>query len=168
MPDVDDIPPRNTFEAIYRNVYKVIDTPVTWFRESIVKPNQQQYPYYHQRFRRVPTLDECYSDDILCRFEADEQFKRDKLVESEILVILKDKLKDCYNYESPDDSTKCKMIEVQYKKAEEAWFIKYGEMGIYSSSLNAFMKQKHRMLWERRHGPVGTGMKIKEETEDLH
>lgn len=21
------------------------------------------------------------------------------------------------------------------------------------------MKQKHRMIWERRHGPVGSGMK---------
>jgi len=21
------------------------------------------------------------------------------------------------------------------------------------------MKQKHRLMWERRHGPVGTGMK---------
>lgn len=24
-----------------------------------------------------------------------------------------------------------------------------------------FMKQKHRMAWERRHGPVGSGMKQK-------
>lgn len=27
------------------------------------------------------------------------------------------------------------------------------------------MKQKHRMIWERRHGPVGTGMKPKSEEE---
>lgn len=29
--------------------------------------------------------------------------------------------------------------------------------------VHAFMKQKHRMIWERRHGPVGSGMKIKDE-----
>lgn len=32
-------------------------------------------------------------------------------------------------------------------------------MGIYTNVKNAYMKQKHRMIWERRHGPVGSGMK---------
>ena len=44
-------------------------------------------------------------------------------------------------------------------KASENYFIKYGEMGYYARVENAFMKQKHRVMWERRHGPVGTGMK---------
>lgn len=26
------------------------------------------------------------------------------------------------------------------------------------------MKQKHRLVWERRHGPVGSGMKTEETT----
>lgn len=26
------------------------------------------------------------------------------------------------------------------------------------------MKQKHRLLWERRHGKIGTGMKNKNDT----
>lgn len=34
-----------------------------------------------------------------------------------------------------------------------------GDMGIGLNVKNAYMKQKHRMVWERRHGPVGTGMK---------
>jgi len=34
-------------------------------------------------------------------------------------------------------------------------------MGIGINVKNAYMKQKHRMIWERRHGPVGTGMKTK-------
>lgn len=34
-----------------------------------------------------------------------------------------------------------------------------GEMGVSLNAVNAYMKQKHRMIWERRHGPVGTGMK---------
>jgi len=32
-------------------------------------------------------------------------------------------------------------------------------MGVGLDAKNAYMKQKHRMIWERRHGPVGTGMK---------
>lgn len=34
-----------------------------------------------------------------------------------------------------------------------------GDLGIKCDVVHAFMKQKHRMVWERRHGPVGSGMK---------
>lgn len=34
--------------------------------------------YYHQHFRRVPTIDECEIDDQLCFFEAERQFARDR------------------------------------------------------------------------------------------
>merc|ERR1719429_1027188 len=27
-------------------------------------------PWYHRRFQRVPTIDECHMDDIPCRTEA--------------------------------------------------------------------------------------------------
>ncbi|THD21580.1 hypothetical protein D915_007599 [Fasciola hepatica] len=33
----------------------------------------------------------------------------------------------------------------------------HGELSWNTDVRHAFMKQKHRMLWERRHGPVGTG-----------
>ncbi|MPC80537.1 NADH dehydrogenase [ubiquinone] 1 beta subcomplex subunit 10 [Portunus trituberculatus] len=49
------------------------------FTESVVANNRPQYNWYHQQFRRVPTIDECYTDDIVCYTEANEQFKRDKL-----------------------------------------------------------------------------------------
>lgn len=29
---------------------------------------------------RVPTIDQCYEDDVVCDFEANSQFKRDRLV----------------------------------------------------------------------------------------
>lgn len=38
-----------------------------------------------------------------------------------------------------------------------------GDLGYYGTSLTAFMKQKHRMIWERRHGKIGTGRKDKQE-----
>lgn len=34
-----------------------------------------------------------------------------------------------------------------------------GDLGGYANAKSCYLKQKHRMLWERRHGPVGTGMK---------
>jgi len=37
-----------------------------------------------------------------------------------------------------------------------------GDLGAYGKSKEALMKQKHRMLWERRHGEVGTGMKTEQ------
>lgn len=36
-----------------------------------------------------------------------------------------------------------------------------GDLGGTVDVRRAYMKQKHRMLWERRHGPVGTGMKAR-------
>ena len=31
-----------------------------------------------------------------------------------------------------------------------------GDMGAVPNVKEAYMKQKHRMIWERRHGPVGS------------
>lgn len=36
-----------------------------------------------------------------------------------------------------------------------------GDLGAFGNVKDAYMKQKHRMIWERRHGPVGTGRKDK-------
>lgn len=135
------------------------------FLDAIVKPNQKNYPWYHQKFRRVPTIDQCYTDDVVCQFEADQQFKRDRLVDSEILNILRQRFEDCVHYESPDHKTKCVDILETYNKASEDWFIKYGDLGYYGAAKAAYMKQKHRMVWERRHGPVGSGMKTAESEE---
>lgn len=46
--------------------------------EKLVAPNQKKYPWYHQQFRRVPTIDTCYENDMGCFFEANSQFERDK------------------------------------------------------------------------------------------
>lgn len=39
------------------------------------------------------------------------------------------------------------------------WYGLDGDLGAYGDVRAAYMKQKHRMVWERRHGPVGSGMK---------
>ncbi len=37
-----------------------------------------------------------------------------------------------------------------------------GDMGAALNAKDAYMKQKHRMIWERRHGPVGSGIQQQE------
>lgn len=51
---------------------------IYFIAEKIVEPNRQHYPWYHQKYRRVPTIDECYSDDYVCAFESDQQYYRDR------------------------------------------------------------------------------------------
>lgn len=34
-----------------------------------------------------------------------------------------------------------------------------GDLGATGKARECYMKQKHRLLWERRHGKVGSGMK---------
>ncbi|XP_070163160.1 NADH dehydrogenase [ubiquinone] 1 beta subcomplex subunit 10 [Polyergus mexicanus] len=139
-------------------VYYVLDTPVTYIREKFVVPNQKKYPWYHQKYRRVPTIDECYTDDVVCYTEANCQFMRDKSVDDEILFILRSRFEQCAFYHGDDDYL-CDDLKKTYFDAAAAWFTKYGDMGIGLNAKNAYMKQKHRMIWERRHGPVGSGMR---------
>ncbi|KDR22988.1 NADH dehydrogenase [ubiquinone] 1 beta subcomplex subunit 10 [Zootermopsis nevadensis] len=159
---------RNALFRFADGVMNVVESPVIWFREKIVVPNQNDYAWYHQKFRRVPTIDECYTDDPVCIQEAQQQFKRDKFVDNEILSILRRRFEDCVLYESPDHEVKCKHIWEQYNEGAENWFMKYGDIGAYGRVQDAYMKQKHRMIWERRHGPVGTGMKGPVVTEGDH
>uniref|UniRef100_A0A7R9FNX3 NADH dehydrogenase [ubiquinone] 1 beta subcomplex subunit 10 n=1 Tax=Timema tahoe TaxID=61484 RepID=A0A7R9FNX3_9NEOP len=86
-------------------------------------------------------------------------YNSDWSVDSEILSILRQRFEDCVLYEAPDEKVKCKHLFDQYNDATESWFTKYGDLGAYTNVKSAFMKQKHRMIWERRHGPVGSGMK---------
>lgn len=90
----------NFFLRIQDFVFNCIDTPVTWWRgkilsylkssvsqilihffcisEKVVEPNRKTYYWYHRRYPRVPTVDQCYTDDHACIYEADQQFLRDK------------------------------------------------------------------------------------------
>lgn len=158
--------PRNIVEQFFKTVGNMLEAPVVWVREKVVEPNQQQPAWYHQKFRRVPTIDECYTDDVVCKFEADAQYKRDKLVDTEILAILRGRFEDCTLHEAPDHIEKCTPLLEQYEEASANWFTKYGDLGSYHTAETAYMKQKHRLVWERRYGPVGSGMNGRVDEEE--
>ncbi|GIZ01624.1 NADH dehydrogenase 1 beta subcomplex subunit 10 [Caerostris extrusa] len=128
----------------------VVDGPVTWFRESVVVPNQQHYPYYHRHYPRVPTIDECYENDAPCMYEANLQFKRDMRVDGAIVNILRQRKLECVRYEGHERHERCKKIFDEYAEAELNYFIKYGDLGAFPTAKWAYMKQKHRMVHERR------------------
>lgn len=154
-------PEPNPVGRFLRKVIYVLDAPIDYFRETIVLSNQKKYPWYHQKFRRVPTIDECHELDVVCIQEANAQFLRDKMVEDEIINILRNRYEHCCWAHGEDRKTVCTDLYKTYEDAANAWFIKYGDLGIKCDARSAFMKQKHRMIWERRHGPVGSGMNNK-------
>lgn len=107
------------------NSFQLTRTFSLFVLENIVLPNRQGNVYYHRKFLRVPTVDECYVDDVLCAFEANQQWKRDRKVETMILHILKRRWNACVTYyEKSADFTKCEPLLKAYEDAENAWFIK--------------------------------------------
>ncbi|XP_014240875.1 NADH dehydrogenase [ubiquinone] 1 beta subcomplex subunit 10-like [Cimex lectularius] len=74
----DSNPKDSPFMRFCFGVVSMVEGPVVWFRKNIVEPNRKEYNWYHEKLRRVPTIDQCYDDDPLCKFEANQQFKRDK------------------------------------------------------------------------------------------
>ncbi|VDN00771.1 unnamed protein product [Thelazia callipaeda] len=143
--------------------HRMVDAPATWFREKIVEPLNDKYrmPYYHRKLNRVPGIDECAVDDLSCFYEANTQFRLDKLVDQYILDILRLRLSRCMDYYAPNFVPCAKLID-DAEESELNFFIKYGELGQEGDVRDAYMKQKHRMIWERRHPEI---MKARAEAE---
>lgn len=158
MPDDDGFKAGPYMEKFVLGLFSVVDKPVTFFREKIVEPlrGSEQPVYYHRKFRRVPTIDQCDVNDAVCIYEANQQFKRDKFVDNEILNILRHRRIECITFYGPDSDERCKKVAEEYEEAAGNWFMKYGDIGVAGTVKDAYMKQKHRLIWERRHGPVGS------------
>ena len=157
--------PKSPYDKFYSIYSSPLTGPANWFRANVVAPLQgdRTNQYYHRRYRRIPGIDECDEGDQLCFYEVNQQFKRDKLVDSEILAILRQRRLECEWYYQGDKPKYCTTAKDDYEQAETNWFSKYGDLGAGGTVLDAYMKQKHRMIWERRHGPVGTGMRTVED-----
>ncbi len=53
---------------------------VVFFLERIIEPLRARNSpvYYHRKYNRVPTVDECDVDDMVCVYEATDQMNRDR------------------------------------------------------------------------------------------
>ncbi len=111
------------------------------------------------------------------RYEANVQYKRDKMVEEKIVALLRRRAKDCIFYEDVSEDvtqpgSKCydlyvrksiflgkgqawiesSFLQMDFERAGSNLYLKYGDMPYWAGAEECLMKQKHRLIWERRNG----------------
>ncbi|KAJ8969230.1 hypothetical protein NQ317_002185 [Molorchus minor] len=92
--------------------------------------------------RRVPTIDECYTDDVVCQHEANVQYRRDRKVDTKFCQFYVIVLKTVQCTEAPDHLEKCDPLLKQYEEATTNWFIKYGDLGAYHNAKSCVHETK--------------------------
>lgn len=139
-----------------RGLADLVRKPAQWIHDNVVERNRgPKYYWYHRKFDRVVPIDECYLDDFGCVMEAEIEFRRLFKVDRAVLELLKWRRDYCLMWFSSDTgyfrpSEKCTEISNIYDREEDNFFIKYGEMNYKSTVVDAYYKQKHRMILERR------------------
>ena len=56
---------------------KVLLSPVRWFHDNVLEKTripESERSFYHRRYRRVPTIDECYFSDTACKYVKNVKF----------------------------------------------------------------------------------------------
>ena len=56
---------------------KVLLSPVRWFHDNVLEKTripESERNFYHRRYRRVPTIDECYFSDTACKYVKNVRF----------------------------------------------------------------------------------------------
>merc|ERR1712050_15156 len=122
-------------EIVY-NTYNALKSP---------RPSR----FYHQEFRRVPNIWECGTEDTICIYEAESQFRRDKKVDAEIIKVIEQRKKVCMNRAGVYGEIDCKHLLEQLEQCEAAWHIKYGDTVIHCNARNVLQKQKNRFIEDR-------------------
>uniref|UniRef100_A0A8D0HAK2 NADH dehydrogenase [ubiquinone] 1 beta subcomplex subunit 10 n=1 Tax=Sphenodon punctatus TaxID=8508 RepID=A0A8D0HAK2_SPHPU len=143
----------NPLNLVYAIFHYGVDVPVTAFREWMEQHHaKNRYYYYQQTYRRVPDLTQCLEADFPCIYEAELQWKRDYKVDQEIIKIMRDRLTACMQREKYDADQMCAKEKEQFTQTSKAYQTKYGDLGGFGNSKSCLMKQKHRMIDERKAG----------------
>ncbi|XP_047427864.1 NADH dehydrogenase [ubiquinone] 1 beta subcomplex subunit 10 [Mugil cephalus] len=137
----------NPLEIVTKVFYYAVDLPVTTFRDTFESIRAKNRPvYYHQRFRRVPDLTECQEGDYVCYYEAEMQWRRDFKVDQEIVKVIQERMKACYQREGASAEQNCAYELKQFNDVTRSYQLRYGDLGAYASGRKCLMKQKERMI----------------------
>lgn len=148
--------PLGPAQRLGRSLADIVRKPIHWLRENIVEPNRgPKYYWYHRRYQRALPIDECYADDYSCIYEANLEFRRNYYVDRETLELLRLRRDACLFWHVADQgryhiSEKCKHLADTFDREEINFFIKYGDLPVNASVTQAYTKQKHRLIMERR------------------
>lgn len=144
-------------QGTYRATLALWSMPAKWIRENIVLPSKgPKYYYYHRKFKRAVPIDECYLNDEACFFEANIEYRRVRLVDKYTLELLRFRRDACHYWQVSKHGEKyfpsddCKDIKETYERESTNYHIKYGDLHYGAGAVHAYMKQKHRMIMERR------------------
>ncbi|XP_069838182.1 NADH dehydrogenase [ubiquinone] 1 beta subcomplex subunit 10 [Dendropsophus ebraccatus] len=133
-----------------------VDKPVTAFHDWMESQRaKRRIQYYHREFRRVPDLAHCLEEDYVCHYEANKQFKRDFLVDQEIVKIIRERVTACRVREGGSADQNCAPLLKQYTEICKAYKNRYEDLGYYGGARNCLMKQKERMMEERKAAAQG-------------
>ncbi|XP_056018700.1 NADH dehydrogenase [ubiquinone] 1 beta subcomplex subunit 10-like isoform X2 [Ostrea edulis] len=130
----------NLYGSFILRVVNAFNKPVTYVREKWIEPMQAKNRgvYYHRQFRRVPTIDECYENDQMCMYEANEQMKRDKNVDKHIVRHLKFRFDDCRRTYGAAAQTRCYQTYEEWLLGKENYMIKWGDLPAQHNAIDVY------------------------------
>ncbi|XP_071329905.1 NADH dehydrogenase [ubiquinone] 1 beta subcomplex subunit 10 [Trachinotus anak] len=127
--------------------YYSVDLPVTTFRDAVESMRaKNKSVYYHQKFRRVPELTACLVDDYVCQREAEVQWRRDYIVDQEIVKVIQERLRACQQREGASYEQNCAKEILQFNEVTKNFLSRYGDLGASPNARKCLMKQKERMM----------------------